>query len=302
MRTGTAPIRLHPPPFPADREKGSERRLKTVQDAAAQAGRGLHVMSAESKKLVWLSVAVVAFALVLAGAGLILFAPKKGGGSAPATVGNVAPPKAADPQDYLLAPPPAPSLETPRSSAGDIIVIYGENPPAGSATAPAGMPAAAGQTTAAQTAGGSTAGPVAAGPVAAGPSPAAPTHAGSGVLATQQRPAKSAAAGPSPAAARSATKTRTKASAPKTVIVDEYWIQVASFSSRGRADELKTSLAARGLASLITTKEVSGKTYYRVRIGPYAARAEADGWLAKLRGLPGCEEAVVWTTRVEKTR
>lgn len=249
-------------------------------------------MSAESKKLIWISVAVCAFVLVLALAGLFLFAPKQGGGAAPASIGNVAAPKAADPQDYLLAPPPAPSLEAPRSSEGDIIVIYGDKPTE-LAPPPGAVP-------------GAEAG--AAGAVAGAPAGAAPSAAGapSAPAAGAQPAAKPAAAAPSPAAKPAAKAVPAKAvpakAAPtKTVRVDEYWIQAASFTSRARADELKESLGQRGLAALITVKDISGKSWYRVRVGPYAKKSEAEGWLGRIKAVPGCEEAGIWTTSVERT-
>ncbi len=240
-------------------------------------------MSAESKKLIWISVAVCAFVLVLALAGLFLFAPKQGGGSAPASIGNVAAPKAADPQDYLLAPPPAPSLEAPRSSEGDIIVIYGDKP-----TELAPPPGAEGGAAAAVPGAAAGANPSAA---SAQPAPAA----------SAQPAAKPAAAAPAPAAKPAAKAVPAKAAPTKTVRVDEYWIQAASFTSRARADELKESLGRRGLAALITVKDISGKSWYRVRVGPYAKKSEAEGWLGRIKAVPGCEEAGIWTTSVERT-
>jgi DedD protein len=47
------------------------------------------------------------------------------------------------------------------------------------------------------------------------------------------------------------------------------------------------------MAALISVKDISGKSYYRVRIGPYSVKAEADDWLSKLKPLPGCAEAYV---------
>ncbi|MBL8968699.1 MAG: SPOR domain-containing protein, partial [Spirochaetaceae bacterium] len=92
---------------------------------------------------------------------------------------------------------------------------------------------------------------------------------------------------------------KTAAPAPKKP-VEEFWIQAASFTSRGRADELKDSLGGKGLAALITVKDISGKSWYRVRVGPYSTKKEAEGWLARVKAVPGCEEAGVWTSTAEK--
>jgi DedD protein len=86
------------------------------------------------------------------------------------------------------------------------------------------------------------------------------------------------------------------------VKVDEFWIQAASFTSRGRADELKEALAEKGIAALISVKDISGKSYYRIRVGPYSVKAEADDWLSRLKGFPGCAEAYVSKVVAQKAK
>jgi len=237
-------------------------------------------MSAERKKLLWISISACVFVLLMLAVGFALLSPKKGGAQAPAAIANGAPPKAQDPQDFLSAPPlapaPAPALEQPRNQDGNVIVVYGDKPklPEGeqptsaapSAIAPAAAPAA----------------PAAAGaPASPGTSnaPAAPGKAASPAAPTALAKAQSTAKKPSAMSA-----------SPRT---DEFWIQAASFTSRGRADDLKQALADRGIAALISVKGISSKSWYRVRVGPYSAKAEADGWLGRLKDLPGCAEAYV---------
>jgi DedD protein len=236
-------------------------------------------MSAERKKLLWISISACVFVLLVLAVGFALLSPKKGGAQAPAAIANGAPPKAQDPQDFLSAPPPAPApaLEQPRNQDGNVIVVYGDKPklPEGeqpssaipSANAPAAAaptePAAAGTPTSA----GTSSAPAAPGKAA---SPAAPAALAKAQSASKKPPAKSAS--------------------PR---IDEFWIQAASFTSRGRADDLKQALADRGIAALISVKGISSKSWYRVRVGPYSAKAEADGWLGRLKDLPGCAEAYV---------
>jgi DedD protein len=266
--------------------------------------RGEWKMSAENKKLVWIAVAVCVFVLVLAVAGIFFFAPKKGAALAPATVGNTAAPKAADPQDYLSAPAQALPTEAAPSKDGDVIVIYGNNPQSLAPTLP---PDAAGQN------GSATAGAAAgAAPGQAGQSPAsgaAGLNAAAGNASAGNAAVSPAAAVKAPATAQTkpaATKPAAKATASKAVAkaatkaVDEYWIQAASFTSRGKADDLKDSLAKQGMASIITVKDIDGKSWYRVRIGPYATPAEAKGWLDRIKTLAGCEEAAVWKSVTKK--
>jgi DedD protein len=244
-------------------------------------------MSAEQKKLLWLSVSVCAVILVLAAAGFFLFAPKQGKASAPATVGNTAAPKSADPQDFLMTPPPAPSFEQPRSAAGDVVVVYGEKP-----TSLDGAPSSAGTTP-----------PNASAlPPATGVStPTASVVASkANTQSSKKMSSPNAAASLPPVGAKTKPKgTAAKVQSPQKVQTDEYWIQAASFTSRGRADELKDLLAAKGIASLISVKDIDGKSWYRVRIGPYSGKNEAEGWLLKLKDLPGCSEAYISKASVE---
>jgi DedD protein len=247
-------------------------------------------MSSENKKLIWISVAVAGFVLLLAASLLFFFAPnsKKGGAAAPATIGNTAAPKSADPQDYLSAPPPSPAAAAPAANPnGDVIVIYGDKPslPNSSTTEP---PAQVGPGSQAPDAG-AAAPPASQGaPVASSPSATAPST-------TAQKPAAQAApakAQPKAAVAKkpAATASKPQAKAP----VDQYWLQAASFSGRAKADELKEDLARRGVAAIVTVKDIEGKRWYRVRVGPYGTQTEAEGWLAKLKAMPGCAEAGVW--------
>ena len=260
-------------------------------------------MSAERKKLIWISLSACVFVLVLAATGLYLFAPKKGGSSAPATAGNIAVPKAADPQDFLFSPPAAPTFEEPRSPGDDLVIVYGDRPSGDLAPAVGNAgtgPAAAAATSTAATLPAAAPAPRStdAIPPKATSAPQATTPAAKPTAtaakpatvapATKTAPAKSAAPKAAAPVARPAPKTRT-----------EYWIQVASFSSRGRADELKDTIAAKQVAALISVKDLDGKSYYRVRIGPYSAKAEAEGWIEKIKSIPGCESAMVMQTSVE---
>jgi DedD protein len=245
-------------------------------------------MSAESKKLIWI-ISACLFLLIVLAIGFFLFAPKKDAfsSSAPASISNSAPPKAPDPQDFLSNPPPAPAVEQPAAPGGGVTIIYGDKPKSVATQAP--------QSPAAQApAAGNAAAAASQGPAAATPKTGA---SGQAAAAGQAGAAAKAGASSKPTVAAkagaAAAKVQPKAPAAK---ASEYWIQAASFVSRGRADELKQSLAEKGIASLISVKDISGKSWYRVRVGPYSAKAEADGWLAKLKPLPGCGEAYIAAT------
>ena len=88
--------------------------------------------------------------------------------------------------------------------------------------------------------------------------------------------------------------------APREVRVTEYWIQAGSYTSTSRAQEVARALEDQGLVSKITTRALSGKTYYRVRIGPYQSKPEAEkflGWVKAVKGFESSYISMVYTKR-----
>ena len=80
----------------------------------------------------------------------------------------------------------------------------------------------------------------------------------------------------------------------------EYWIQTGSFQSETRAREAAAALSGQGLAPQTTTQVVDGRTFHRVRIGPYGSSAEAEkflAWIRKVKGLEGSYISMVWARR-----
>lgn len=70
--------------------------------------------------------------------------------------------------------------------------------------------------------------------------------------------------------------------------VTEYWIQVISSPSRDRVEQAKERLEAQELGGRITSKFIDGDTYYRLRVGPYSNKAEADkflDWISEIEGF-----------------
>jgi cell division septation protein DedD len=73
----------------------------------------------------------------------------------------------------------------------------------------------------------------------------------------------------------------------------QFWIQVASFASRGRADSVDHELHSRGVASRITTRTSGDQLFYRVRVGPYENEQEAAKFLTWVRSLEGLESSYI---------
>lgn len=128
-----------------------------------------------------------------------------------------------------------------------------------------------------------------AGKVPARPAPAAsaapaspnPMAAASGAAATRpvaEPGATPAAPARDPAAILSGGAPST-ASAPAAF---DYYVQVGAFSRPEDAEQQRAKLAIMGFIAKISEREQSGRPVYRVRLGPYATREEADGMQARL--------------------
>lgn len=68
----------------------------------------------------------------------------------------------------------------------------------------------------------------------------------------------------------------------------ERWIfQVASLSTRTKADAMADTLKSKGLPAFVEEARVNGKTYFRVRVGPRTERSEIDALAAEVRDKTG---------------
>jgi cell division septation protein DedD len=222
----------------------------------------------EKQKIFWVILSVTVFVVVVLVVGLFLL---KQGPS-----GVAASPRAAEPA-AAAAPAAAPSAETPSgiyefgrdasSVEGDTevlrFVIGGE---AGSSAA-----------------GGSTG-------TEAGAEPAPPMPSASSAAA---KPAAAVAKPATPPAAKPVVKAPPAAKPAATVSVTRYWIQTGSYKSQTRAEELSQSLAAKGLPGRVFAYRKTDETYFRVRIGPYTNRQEAEKFLAIVRQIQGLEASYI---------
>jgi len=87
--------------------------------------------------------------------------------------------------------------------------------------------------------------------------------------------------------------TATSPAKTRTVYAKEYWIQAGSYIERSKADILSNFLMEKGLPGRISTKSVNGQTYYRVRIGPYTIKKEAEKFLTWVKALNGLETSYI---------
>lgn len=68
-----------------------------------------------------------------------------------------------------------------------------------------------------------------------------------------------------------------------------YCVQAGSFSSDQNAKQLAAEIKKRGYAAEVSEGVLGGKTFYRVRVGRFGSRSEAEKELERLRreGFPG---------------
>ncbi|MCL2481149.1 MAG: SPOR domain-containing protein [Spirochaetaceae bacterium] len=98
-----------------------------------------------------------------------------------------------------------------------------------------------------------------------------------------------------------AKKPADKTSASKTVkSVKEYWIQTNSFSTIARAEEERKVITAKGFPAVVQTKVSGDKTFYRVRVGSYSTRAEAEKFLYWIKDIKGFEGSQIYEVTAQR--
>jgi len=110
------------------------------------------------------------------------------------------------------------------------------------------------------------------------------------------KPAVAQSAAPVKPAAKPAPKEAAKPAAEKTY--NNYWVQTGAFSTKIRAEGAKDSLASKGITSIIDNRDIDGKTWYRVRVGPYMSETEANYWLALVKSIDGFADSQVRLSQV----
>ena len=82
-------------------------------------------------------------------------------------------------------------------------------------------------------------------------------------------------------ATKAATAKKVAANAKKAP--DSFWVQAAAYTSKRNADEARTTLESNKIPSeVFTFTDSNGKTFYRVRVGPYVTKSEAEYWQTRI--------------------
>ncbi len=103
-------------------------------------------------------------------------------------------------------------------------------------------------------------------------------------------PTSAGTATPSAPSAPTVTERRVE---PRRIRVTEYWIQLIASPSKDRVEYAQDLLADYSLGGRVTTRDVNGELYYRLRVGPYENQQEADKFLTWIRDIDGFEEAYI---------
>lgn len=113
---------------------------------------------------------------------------------------------------------------------------------------------------------------------------AAPAPLPADTAASAAVPAASVAAPAKPAAAKASAP----ASAPTTAAAGAdayvYFVQAGAYTRPEDAESQKAKLAIQGFTAKVMEREQSGRTVYRVRLGPVDTRDEAEGLQRKVEG------------------
>jgi cell division protein FtsN len=75
-----------------------------------------------------------------------------------------------------------------------------------------------------------------------------------------------------------------------------YFVQVGAFSRAEDAEQQRARLAMLGFGAKVTEREQAGRTMYRVRVGPFQSKDQADSTKEKLDGS-GMESSLVRVQR-----
>lgn len=213
----------------------------------------------EQQKILWIILSVAVLLLVVLGAGLFMFSPAAGdsGKGSELASARVITPDEFDPIEWAQNNEEYPGIEEDKSADAnteeEFVVVYGEGDKSE--------------------------------PLIEEKTAAVVKEA----VKKDPEPVKPAPVKPAPVKKAPVKK------APVKVVqnVTEYWIQTGSFTSVASAEEAKQTLVSKGFTPTIQTKDISGTDYYRVRIGPYPSKEEAEKFLHWVKGVDGFIESYV---------
>jgi DedD protein len=111
------------------------------------------------------------------------------------------------------------------------------------------------------------------------------------------KPSNQTASTSKPATATKPAATVKSATPSKsTKTINDFWVQPGAFAAQVRAEDARELLAAKGITSIVENREINGKVWYRVRLGPYTSEREANHWLEIVKLIDGFNDSQVRQT------
>jgi len=74
-------------------------------------------------------------------------------------------------------------------------------------------------------------------------------------------------------------------SSPREVRENMYWVQVLATGAIANAERVRDDLAVMGLPVRVFTKNEGGNLIYRVRVGPFSRKSEAESSMSVIHGV-----------------
>lgn len=77
----------------------------------------------------------------------------------------------------------------------------------------------------------------------------------------------------------------------------QYWVQVSALTSRKSADEARNKLGENQItADVFTYTDNKNRLFYRVRVGPYTTKSEAEYWRTKISKIDSFQNSSSYIT------
>ena len=111
-------------------------------------------------------------------------------------------------------------------------------------------------------------------------------------------PAKSAAPASSGASKKVAAASAPAKKAP--ALSSRYWVQAASFTNKKSADNARATLDDNKIpAEVFTYKDNKDNMFYRVRVGPYTTKSEAEYWKTRVCKIDLFKDTQSYVTEIK---
>ena len=111
---------------------------------------------------------------------------------------------------------------------------------------------------------------------------------------------KSVASAPAKAAPTPAKKVAAAPAKKAPVVSSKYWVQAASFTSKKSADNARATLDDNKIpAEVFTYKDNKDKLFYRVRVGPYTTKSEAEYWKTRVCKIDLFKDSQSYVTEIK---